>query len=193
MAKKTQKINKRSSFKQKITRLSLAKKIAIPICVIAAVLFVWQQVRIYQERTMYNKAEQQIQDFMSQVVKLAPGEKTSKKYCSYTSEKFSKGSLGCSISSTIRFDLNADKTKEIMIEESKRIEANITWPIEEEVVNEKAMYRGVYYSFSTLSCALRYISDDTRSGGIHEENRLINANNLTIEFGCSGPALKEYY
>jgi hypothetical protein len=65
--------------------------------------FAKQQVAIYNERKTYREAEAQITQLIDAAAKLASSTKETRKYCSYSSAKYSKGSLGCEIRGSVEY------------------------------------------------------------------------------------------
>jgi hypothetical protein len=182
---KKQKTNKHLSLKQKIAGLSLAKKIVILICVIAAGLFAWYQLQIYQERTMYNRAERQMEEFMYQVAKLGSGEKEKRNYCSYTSEKSGKGNLGCTVFMSYKYHIDINSEESRILLKIDALQRRLEWQLLGENTEGNKKYiskdylKSLIYQADTLRCGIRYI---------HAQER-----GLVVESSCSGSALKEYY
>lgn len=198
MQKKTKKPRKPKNntahtLKNKIAGLSITERIAAALVMIVAIFFIGQQIRIYSERTMYRQAEKQINQFIQEAAKLASSKTKVSNYCSYTSEKFSKGGLGCSVSSSVMLYQPPKATREAMIAEAKLLESGVPWKVEEIADNQQGILRGVYYTVSTMNCSLRYMTGDQSPGNTNAGADLAQSNGLVIEFGCSGPALKEYY
>jgi hypothetical protein len=157
--------------------------------------FAKQQIAIYNERKTYREAEVQITQFTNAAAKLAPSTKEIRKYCSYSSAKYSRGTLGCAIDSSVKYeDIDDAQVKQIM-ERANAILSSARWHyLQDNTWNytnyPKAEISSSVYQFKNLSCGVAYRYE------IDNERQIImvrNKKGLLLEIGCSGPAAREYY
>lgn len=167
------------------------------LCVIAGIIligfYVKYQIAVINEEKMYKEAETQIDKFISDAKKLGPSTSSTKKYCSYTSAKFSKGQLGCSVNGEVEFVVESDSQVESL---SQRLLAKDLSPWKFKYDNtgnlsddtEEKRKRVIIYSYQGLNCGttIQYKPLDP-SGDTFDLTRYI------ASYRCHGSALQEYY
>ncbi len=183
-------------FKNFYRRTGKNGSLILVLFTIAVIFFVSNQLAVYKEKSTFNNAEKQINQFLDQASKLVPNNKEIRNYCNYTSEKFSTGSLGCSVSATLEYlPVNNEKLQRIT-QTIYNNEKSIGWKYLGENTQGNKKYisenylRSKIYQIHSLTCGVHYkYKEDNRGNIIYIDGNPI----LTVEASCSGPALREYY
>lgn len=165
--------------------------ILIVVLAIAGVVLIGFGIKhasaVAAERQRYKEADAQITSFVNDAAKLAPSIKEIKRYCSRTSEEYSKGSLGCVIRGEVTYT-SLTVGENTTIQQLARVEHKLPWKIIETAPSVTASIKDAYYNISTLRCSIRHtvekISEDINS----DKNT-----KLQLVIDCSGSALSEYY
>ena len=110
---------------------------------------------------MYQNAEKQITQFVDEAAQLAPSTKEVRKYCSYSSEKFSRGSLGCTIKGTIQYSQQDEKKAKETLSLLYSRRRSLDWKFEfDNTKNNQKLYPDVIavlvYKYRSLNCILDY-------------------------------------
>jgi hypothetical protein len=185
-----------SLLKKLYKKVGKSGSIFLVLLIVAAMLLAMKQVAIYREKRMYDKAEKEISQFINRASSLYPNTNEVKNYCSYTSEKFSRGSLGCSISTILEY-LPADEEKIKWITQAIDSKQKlINWEYlgentkgNREYISENYLKSQIYQTGS-LTCGIHYkYKEDTEKNRLYHDGKPI----LIIQASCTGPALREYY
>ncbi len=161
---------------------------------LTALLLTWQ-LPIHKERTMYQNAEKQITQFVDEAAQLAPSTKEVRKYCRYSSEKFSRGSLGCTVDGEVVYGvLNTGKAEEIMkkldIDQSGLgwlfVEDN-TWSTSSSPAQE---IKNNIYKAHGLNCGVVYRNIRDKDAQLNDGTMV---HQLSLDIHCSGHARAEYF
>ena len=156
--------------------------------------FAKQQVAIYNERKTYREAEVQITQFTNAAAKLAPSTKEIRKYCSYSSAKYSRGARSCNVVVDLEYHSLSPVISEKVIENLNTIQGELPWTFQYDNTKGNKMNISADYISSRV-----YLSD-----GLHcSVSYRYKANtkdipegdtkNLLVKAHCSGTALEEYY
>jgi len=158
-------------------------------------LFGFKQVQIYQERNVYRSAEKQITTFVDEGAKLAPSTKEVRKYCSYSSAKFSKGYLGCSIDGQVSYNTASGNEKNELMQKIDTMQEKIGWKFIKDntwnTVSEPTKeIKNNVYKLDTLTCGIAYrnMAKD-RAQTVNQ----LEAEVLILDIHCSGTAQSEHY
>jgi hypothetical protein len=155
--------------------------------------FAKQQIAIYNERKTYREAEVQITQFTNAAAKLAPSTKEIRKYCSYSSAKYSRGTLGCTIIGSVEYDSPTPNQLEKI---SRRAKDKTLSPWKFKYDNtpnllkeDRGRILGVLaYGSKGLTCGLAY---QYKPLDLHFEK--VDTTKPQVIYSCSGPAAREYY
>ncbi len=173
--------------KRSTTQLAIAS-----LVLLAAGFFGFKQAQIYQERSIYRSAEKQITTFVDEAAKLAPSTKEVRKYCSYSSEKFSRGSLGCTVEETLHYDVLSEdritKTIADLNEKQKSLIWDFAYDNTKNNISTPSIISVKVYKYKELSCGIDYEYKRKDMYGADYDRSI-----LVVSASCSGPALKEYY
>jgi uncharacterized protein HemX len=162
---------------------------------IAAALFLSYQIPIYREKRVYREAEKQITQFVDEAAKLAPSTKEIRKYCSYSSEKYGKGSLGCTVGAEVHFEAMADDEINNTINKLNTIRNKLSWVHPQdntwnETNGPKTEINSIAYDYASIGCAVAYkYKTDERRKIVQIADKKI----IFVDVSCTGSALKEYY
>jgi hypothetical protein len=167
----------------------------VALALLAAGFFGFKQAQIYQERNVYRSAEKQITAFVDEAAKLAPSTKEVRKYCSYSSAKFSKGYLGCSIDGQVSYNTASDDEKNELMKRIDTMQDKIGWKFIEDntwnTVSEPTKeIKNNVYKLDTLTCGIAYRNMAKDRAQIVNQS---DAGVLILDIHCSGTAQSEYY
>lgn len=161
------------------------------LVIIVAALFAARQVQVFKERTTYRTAENQITTLVDSASRLAPNSKEMRKYCSYSSEKFSKGTLGCVVMGIVTF-VGTPEQQNAVISRINSSREQIPWEFmydnTKNLLNRNEQSGVFVYSYKSLTCSLSY-----GNKSIDGTDTNYDKNILVVSYDCTGPALKEYY
>ncbi|MBP9668104.1 hypothetical protein KBD87_04890 [Candidatus Saccharibacteria bacterium] len=174
-----------------VTHTLLVSGVIIGVVLIAA--FVSQQAAISKQKKIYDEAEQQITAFVNEAAKLAPSTKEIKKYCSYSSAKFEKGSLSCTIRGTVTYQEPSPEQLKVI---EQRQGSVIRKPWVYGYDNSKNLLpkyshkvlRVLVYSYQGLECGVTYQYKPNDASFI-----MVDFTKPEVVYDCSGSAKKEYY
>lgn len=171
--------------------LGPARSTLLILVIIIGALIGVKQVQVHRERTTYRAAERQVETLVENASKFAPSSKEVRKYCSYSSEKYSKGYLSCTVSGLVTYNLLKVDQNDVVSKIIKQKEG-LPWVYQYEnmsIVGEENNQIAVYvYSFKSLTCALDYGYKSIDGTSVRYDK-----NKLDVEYRCYGEALKEYY
>ncbi|QQS20186.1 hypothetical protein IPL85_01905 [Candidatus Saccharibacteria bacterium] len=171
-------------------------KLSLALALVITLLFGVNQALIYKEKTMYKNAEKQIATFVDEAAKLAPSTKETRKYCRYSSAKFSNGSLSCTMSTTIKYLPTSENDTKGIIMGADNAQAVIKWRFLGDNTQSNKKYisenyiKSRIYETESIRCGVHYRYDEDKD---HNRVSIDGKVVLTIEISCSGPALREYY
>jgi hypothetical protein len=195
LMKSNHKPQPKNSTKNGPKKLGAKGGVLLLLAVLLLALFAVKQVRIYQEKAVYDKAEKQIVAFIEEVTSLERGVEEINKECSYSSAKYDDGFLGCGIYATVKFKPSSDNKIQALISRIRSIENKVDWKyVRDNTWNPtnspKTEILNTVYSLNNLSCGSRY------SYGVNTDGEVENTDgqkSLKLSVSCTGPALKEYY
>jgi hypothetical protein len=156
--------------------------------------FAKQQIAIYNERKTYREAEVQITQFTNAAAKLAPSTKEIRKYCSYSSAKYSKGTLGCVVDGSIVYERLSIDSQQKIIDKATQLQENSSWGRPKNIVSggqsitSRNNIKAYVYEVGSLSCSVDY---EYKAEDLYGDS--FDKSILVVEIGCSGPAAREYY
>ena len=155
--------------------------------------FAKQQIAIYNERKTYREAEVQITQFTNAAAKLAPSTKEIRKYCSYSSAKYSKGTLGCEIRGSVEYG-NLSERQLAAISSLRSSTQGTNWRFMRDNTSsllekyDGKIFRVLVYSYKELTCSFTY---QYKPLDLHFEK--VDTTKPQVIYSCSGPAAREYY
>ncbi len=160
---------------------------------LTALLLTWQ-LPIHKERTMYQNAEKQITQFVDEAAQLAPSTKEVRKYCSYSSEKFSRGSLGCTIRGRLLYKDVSEEEYNRLSASIRQLERQLQWNFSYDNTKQNADRPYIksirVYRYESMTCGPTLsVKSNTDGKAIYEAGRT----DLTLSVSCTGSALKKYY
>ncbi|QQS69127.1 hypothetical protein IPP75_04370 [Candidatus Saccharibacteria bacterium] len=171
--------------------LGPARSTLLILVIIIGALIGVKQVQVYRERTTYKSAEGQIEALIDDVSKFAPTSKEMRKYCTYSSEKFSKGSLGCVVMGIVTF-VGTQEQQNALISKINSSREQIPWEFmydnTKNLLNRNEQSGVFVYSYKTLTCGLSYGNKSTDGTDTNYDKNV-----LVVSYDCTGSALKEYY
>ena len=135
------------------------------------------------ERAHYAELDSQAQHYIETINAKYPGKVSHKATCGYTSAKYSKGSLGCDVSSSIEYESVGDLQATSLIDYVKKSTKSLPWG---NYTSSKS-YTGrdsdprdtnLIFNNTTPTCSISYY---------------FSANSILIDASCGGGALAEYY
>lgn len=166
----------------------------ILVIIIGALIGV-KQVQVHRERTTYRAAERQVETLVENASKLAPSSNKVRKYCRYSSVKYGKGYLSCTVSGSVTYEaMSDDRLNEVikLIDSTHKPKGWLfvrdnTWNYSDL---PKTEIKNTIYKSAQLSCGVRYsfVVNDSQQIVTIGEKRL-----LRVAADCTGAALKEYY
>ena len=175
-----------------VTHTLLVSGVIIGVVLIAA--FISQQTSTSKQKKIYDEAEQQITAFVNEAAKLAPSAKEIKKYCSYSSAKFSRGTLGCSVRGGVTYNTLSSEISLNLMKKLDNLQEKIVWQYDKDNTwngagQETREIKNSIYKFKNLTCGVVYseAKTDRSKPGAPEETQLI------LDIDCSGLAMQEYY
>lgn len=144
-------------------------------------------VSVLQEKLMYSAAEKEIDRFANQASAIAPSKVLNKNSCNYSSAKYNKGTLGCTIRTSVEFVGGQQQLDEESIMTTLDVlQKKLNWKFSYDntdnnsgLNNDVASYK--VYKYKKLSCAVAYYIDNT----IQEK--------VTVDIHCGGSAMREYF
>lgn len=177
--------------KQAIKKLSTAERVFVLACIVVGGLFLRHQLQVYVEHNTYKQAEKQIDSFVNEAAKLAPSKTETRRYCDYSSAKFSKGYLSCTVWGKVTYSTRADEQRTIIksIEQNKQaLPWKFMYDNTKKLLNTDRQLGVFVYSYRSLTCGVSYGYES-----IDGTSSNYDKNIFVVEYDCSGPALKEYY
>jgi hypothetical protein len=162
----------------------------------------YQLFQVRQEKRDFAKAEQKIDSLAQQIEQTIgkPDQTEDSKSCRYSSLKYSRGTLSCSIKTFMLFEKKDFKTANNLL---AKISPLINTPIKNQTLNITDRFLEIadglgnqvlYQSFApinNITCTIEYVFP----GDIYFENPIkqIEGENLLLVLQCWGPAKYEYY
>jgi hypothetical protein len=164
------------------------------LVIIVAALFAAKQVQTYRERALYQRVERHITAYADEAARLAPSNKKSANFCSYSSAKYERGSLSCTVQVDVMFNKVTEAEVNQILLSAKQLETKLPWKFEYDNTsqNDDRLYIKTVrvYSYKYLTCGpSAYITSDEEGKAVYNEGKT----QLTLTIDCTGPALKEYY
>jgi hypothetical protein len=164
------------------------------LVIIVAALFAAKQVQTYRERALYQRVERHITAYADEAARLAPSNKKSANFCSYSSAKYERGSLSCTVQVDVMFNKVTEAEVNQILLSAKQLETKLPWKFEYDNTsqNDDRPYIKTVrvYSYKYLTCGpSAYITSDEEGKAVYNEGKT----QLTLTIDCTGPALKEYY
>lgn len=154
--------------------------------------------KVSKERALYAAADKEAQDYINAIAAKYPGKVEHNTSCSYSSAKYSKGSLGCSVYVTLDIVLDEAKKEEQIVKLSEATGSNLSWAKTYSTSGESTLsvneIKTDLYKLSDKKCLQTLSYKDVGFGASSEQLVLENGNKiLEVRAGCSGSALAEYY
>ena len=174
--------------------LGPAQSSLLILVIIIAVLFAAKQVQTYRERALYQRVQKHIIAYADEAARIAPSNKKTTNFCSYSSAKYERGSLSCTVQVDVIFNNVTETEVNRILQSAKNLEAKLPWKFEYDNTsqNENRPYIKTVrvYSYKYLTCGpSAYTSSDEEGNAVYKEGKT----QFTLTIDCTGPALKEYY
>lgn len=167
------------------------------LCVIAGIIligfYVKYQIAVINEEKMYKEAEMQIDIFISDAKKLGPSTSSTQKYCSYSSAKYSKGHLGCSVRGEVEFGVTSDSQAESLSRQLLAMDLS-PWRFRYDNTgnlldnDRRRKMRVVVYGYENLICGMVLQYKQLDSSG-----ETFDPEKYEVTYDCSSSALQEHY
>lgn len=164
--------------------------------VIGALCFgVYHFGSIWYEKRQFQKLDQQAYGYIQAIAQKYPGKVTHEQYCDYSSMKFSKGVLGCTVRSGLAITANEGGAEQKIIgladEKQRNIFKNVKFTdTTHNRLDNMSNIKNVVYEEGSLTCGISY-----RYG--YEDyslpNRKLNKKTIIIDASCSGNTRAEHY
>lgn len=192
---------KTSRPKTKTSRLTLVLYLVAGLLILAATLSIHQSWQISNDRKLFAQAEQEVKNIHEKIAAGLNRETTSRpeSYCLYSSQKYGKGSLSCTVKRTLIFSgVDEIEATELMQRSSGVLSAPLMQrpgPNDLQGKFQDANTSPQFFSqewgdSEPLSCAISYvyIPRETLHNQIRHE-----PHTLLIEVWCGGSAKAEHY
>lgn len=148
--------------------------------------------KINKERDLYAAADKEAQTFISTVAKKYPGKTQHNTGCSYSSAKYSKGSLSCNVESTLTITLQGSGQKALLNladSEQKKLPWDFAYDnTDPNLIGSENVISSRVYKNGSILCGVHY-----EYKWIDVNSKKFDKNTVLISADCSGPALAEYY
>lgn len=142
-----------------------------------------QKTKIAAERDLYTKLDKEAGTYINAIAQKYPGEITHERYCDYSSAKYGKGSLGCSVG--YKIETNGNDTADLELAGLVyRFAKQTTWGVPVDNLADYDKKNGVSAKY------LFYVDDHKRCSVVAYD---VGEPKRTITASCSGNALAEYY
>lgn len=180
MALKKKKSKKKQSPQEKIR--NLIRNPATWLVAFILLFGTYHYGSIWIEKRKFEKLDKQAYQYIQSIAKKFPGEITREQYCGYSSAKFSKGSLGCSVRSELYYPDLSDAKEASVSDAIEETISNIGWGKYKKFksyTGEKNDQRNINYNFKQPKhCSV---------SKYYEEKSLL------VAARCSGNARAEHY
>ncbi|MBL8031052.1 MAG: hypothetical protein JNK33_01870 [Candidatus Doudnabacteria bacterium] len=194
LTKKPQKVSEK--IRGWLRRRSKAELVLGVVVILVTGYLANHQIDVYREKQMYNAAERDIHNFVDAAAKLMPSTKKMIRYCTYGSEKYSKGGLSCTVEGDIEYlPLDESQIKEV-VSSSEQLEPELPWEFLFDNTEGNQKYtssnylKSVVYKKDRLRCSIHFtLKEDDQHSQVVVNGKSI----LRLSTGCNGSALKEYY
>lgn len=146
--------------------------------------------KVNKERALYAAADKEAKAYIDAIAEKYPGEVKNYRYCDYSSEIYSKGSLGCTVETSLIVTTSSVKDNQILAFSDKK-QKNIGWLFAYDntksilETGNSTLIKILVYKKGDITCRVRY--------GHYSSDGIIDKNKIEINAGCSGNALAEYY
>ena len=180
MALKKKKSKKKQSPQEKIR--NLIRNPATWLVAFVLLFATYHYGSIWIEKRQFEKLDKQAYQYIQSIAKKFPGEITREQYCGYSSAKFSKGSLGCTVTSKIKLNITDRQEISRLVYYAEKKTTGLNWGSVRETAQETTPGSeqedvNLYFSNSDICWVSVY------------ENR----NSKFIRAYCSGNARAEHY
>ncbi|MDQ5963313.1 MAG: hypothetical protein QG629_395 [Patescibacteria group bacterium] len=151
--------------------------------VIGALCFgVYHFGSIWYEKRQFQKLDQQAYGYIQAIAQKYPGKVTHERYCDYSSTKFSKGSLGCTVASKIEYQIDDRQTDSISAYAEGQAN-NLNWGTPRKKLDDTSSRRG------SSDRALYFSGNDKCWVDIYSGQKT----EYFINASCSGNTRAEHY
>lgn len=148
--------------------------------------------KVSKERALYAAADKETQDYINTIAAKYPGKIEHNTSCSYSSAKYSKGSLGCDLKSTITINIPEDNQK-ALIDFADTEQKSLPWDFAYDNTKQNLatgfdnLIKIRVYKTDSLTCSVVYKHPQSSNAGTDTKD------SVQIVSSCEGNALAEYY
>jgi len=138
---------------------------------------------VQKERALYAKLDGEAQSYIQAINQKYPGKVTHTRSCNYASAEGYRGSLSCSVTSSIYYPSESTSSYDRVTKYADSQQKLLTWgngqyDHETDALGKDTIQNVMYQQGQNVGCAITYYGDETY---------------LEVSVDCGGNALAEYY